>query len=197
MKQVVFNSFPRSGNVYSSTVISRFIEGMFAAVHIPEIFQVKEIANVTIFRKPSDAISSLLNKQLENNLDIMPNLNFTVNEDQVIDKYNLYHKYMSYAIKYSDIIYIGKFDDLILNTVQHFENISKKFDIPLINNYKNNFNEMLFFGPTWEDKYDGHMPRIKDNRRLYIDQAVNSLPIIQELNKDYETFILQYQTKIN
>lgn len=194
MKQIVFNSFPRSGNVFSGHTSRIFFEGMFAAVHIPEIFQVKEIANVTVFRKPSDAISSLLNKQLESsnspiNLDII--------ENQVIGPSELYRTYMSYAIEYRDNIYIGRFEDLILYTVRHFENVAKRFDIPLTPGYEDKFKQMSFTGPTWEDRYDGHVPRPKDDTRLAIEQAVASLPIIQELDREYEIFIEKYQTKVN
>lgn len=193
MKQVIFNSFPRSGNVYSSHAFRAFFDSMFASVHIPEIFQVKEIANVTIFRKPSDAISSLQYKQLETSRDGM--INFDTIGDHIKGSCDLYLYYMDYASRYSDNIYIGKFEDLISNTVVHFENVSKKFDIPLLSNYKENYDNLNFSGNLWENQHDGHVPRAKNEIRLGIEKAVAKLPIIKELDEKYEIFIEKYQTR--
>ncbi len=195
MKQLVFNSFPRSGNVYSGHTCQVFFDGMFATVHIPEIFQVKEIANVTIFRKPSEAISSLQYKQLETSNTTKINLNEIKNHIHGACK--LYEDYINYATLYNDNIYIGKFEDLIADTVLHFENVSKFFDLPLIPNYKNNYNKIRLYGKTWEDKNDGHIPRVKDEIRLGIEDAVEKIPIIQELDQKYKIFIEKYHTKVN
>lgn len=196
MRQIVFNSFPRSGNVYSGHSYSAFIEGMYATVHIPEIFAVEDIDNITIFRKPEDAISSLINKQLESS---PPG---TVADISAMDKpieahIALYRKYMDYAEKYKDLVYIGKFENLIGDTVLHFENVGKWFERPLLPNYRENFEKISFSGRLWEDKHDGHIPREKDESRLKIEAEVSVLPNIQALNKEYIDFIEQYATIVD
>lgn len=195
MRQLVFNSYPRSGNVYSGHASSAFIDSTYATVHIPEIFCVEDIINITIFRKPEDAISSLINKQLESSgFDAIAEIS---SMDKPIESHiNLYRKYMNYAEKYKDLIYIGKFDDLIGNTVLHFENVAKRFEIELLPNYKKRFSSMSFSGRVWEDRHDGHLPREKDDSRLKIEKQVALLPNIQKLNKDYLEFIGQYATII-
>lgn len=195
MKQLIFNSFPRSGNVYSGHCSNAFMDSDYSTVHIPEIFSIEEIHNITIFRKPEDAISSLINKQLESSA---PGTIASIsNNSSHIDKHLvLYRKYMDYAEKYKDLIYIGKFEDLIENTVLHFENISKWCNKPLFSDYKERFERLSFSGRTWEDKHDGHIPREKSEDRIKIEEAVASLPKIQELNKEYLDFIEQYANNV-
>jgi hypothetical protein len=165
---------------------------MYATVHIPEIFSVKELDNVTIFRKPEDAISSLINKQSQSLVKISLN-----QVEQIsIPLCDLYRTYMSYAKSNKTLIYIGRFEDLITNTVKHFENVAIKFERQLKLDYENNFKNAKFLGKLWDDRYDGHVPRPKDDIRLDIEEKVGSLNIIKELNKEYEEFIFKYQTKI-
>ena len=192
MNQIIYNSFPRSGNVYSGSVSHYFFNSMYATVHIPEIFSVKELDNVTIFRKPEDAISSLINKQSQSLVKISLN-----QVEQIsIPLCDLYRTYMSYAKSNKTLIYIGRFEDLITNTVKHFENVAIKFERQLKLDYENNFKNAKFSGKLWDDRYDGHVPRPKDDIRLDIEEKVGSLNIIKELNKEYEEFIFKYQTKI-
>lgn len=193
MKQIIYNSFPRSGNVYSGQLSDCFFYSMYATVHIPEIFSVKELDNVTVFRKPSDAISSLINKQSP----YMPEINKKEIKNVSFGLCKLYQTYIKYAKINKDLIYIAKFEDLITDTVKHFENISKKFNRNLVLNYKNKFESVKFSGKLWDDVYDGHLPRNKNNTRIFIEENINLLTHIQELNKEYEEFINIFSTKIN
>jgi hypothetical protein len=189
--QVVFNSFPRSGNVYQGSISGNFFNSIVSTVHMPEIFSVKELYNVTIFRKPEDAIASLVmrNSSMSNTIEEMPGKNC----EEHID---MYRKYFQYAKTNKDIIYIGKFDNLITNTVKHFEDIAKYFDIPMENNYRDSFKNAELSGSLWDNRYDGHMPRPKDPFRLEIEKNVRSLRSIQELNQEYENFINDYATVV-
>lgn len=185
-KQIVFNSFPRSGNVYSSTMCPAFFDHtMISTAHMPEIFFVKEIDNVTLFRKPEDAISSTIYQNRAANwiVDIEPGAEY-------------YKDYMKYAIENADLIYIGKFDDLINDPINHFKNIAKKFNRNLFPDYEKRFinaNSKLV-GITWEEEYSGHIPREKSDKRKHIEEVVKSFPFIQELNQEYEEFILKHKT---
>jgi hypothetical protein len=135
MNQIIYNSFPRSGNVYSGSVSRYFFNSMHATVHIPEIFSVKELDNVTIFRKPEEAIASLINKQSQSSVKI--------EKEEIVGLSaplcDMYRQYMVYAKANKDLIYIGKFEDLISDTVKHFENVAKKFKRELILDYEKNF----------------------------------------------------------
>jgi hypothetical protein len=192
MNQIIYNSFPRSGNVYSGSISRHFFDSMFATVHIPEIFSVKELDNVTIFRKPEDAISSLINKQSQSSVNIDKEKIKSI----AFDSCNLYRQYINYAKTNKDLIYIGKFEDLVSNTVKHFESIAKKFQRNLKVDYEINFKSAEFLGNLWDDKFDGHVPRFKNNVRLDIEDKVKSLDFIKDLNKEYEDFINIFQTKV-
>jgi len=189
--QIVFNSFPRSGNVYSSKISNAFFNSMLATAHMPQIFSVQDIDNVTLFRKPEDAISSLIYKQ---------NLNQIADDNSIKQMANNraeeYRVYMKYAAANSDLIYIGNFDDLINDPLNHFKNIAKKFNRTLHDDYEQRFIDAKsqLVGTLWEDEHDGHIPREKSDHRKHIEEVVNSLPFIQELNQEYKEFILKYQT---
>jgi len=164
---------------------------MFATVHMPQIFSVKDLDNVTLFRKPEDAISSLIYKQ---NLDQIADDNSITQTAK--NEAQMYRVYMKYAIESVDLIYIGNFNDLINDPFNHFKNIAKKFNRTLHPDYEQRFIEVKsqLVGTLWEDEYDGHIPREKSDQRKHIEQVVNSLPFIQELNQEYEEFILKYKT---
>jgi hypothetical protein len=193
MNQIIYNSFPRSGNVYSGYVGSQIIYGDYATVHIPEIFSVKELDTVTIFRKPSEAVSSLVNKQQERSGPIAIN-----NIDSIILQHiELYKKYMWYAKENKTNIYIGKFEDLVQDPIIHFLKIANKFNRTINKNYLYNFKNLSFSGPIWEDRYDGHVPRKKTEQRIMIEDLVASSSLIKQLDKDYHDFINENATKIN
>ena len=192
MKQIVYNSFPRSGNVYHGA-ISRYFFGMtHAQVHMPDIFGIKEYYNVTVFRKPEDAIASLITKQSGNHYDKDKKILVSSAEKE----YELYKRYMRCAKEHKDIIYIAVFDNFVNDTVKHFEDIAKNFDIDLLDNYRMNFLNAKFSGKIWDDRYDGHLPRPKNTIRLEIESDVKELSFIQELNQEYEEFILHYATVV-
>lgn len=192
MKPLVINSFPRSGNVFLSTVVgSAFsLESSISALHLPEIFQVKEIYNVSIFRKPSDAISSLINKSREHT-DL-------TNKDGQIDNFKFeysltrsiksYISYLDAAESHFDNIQIVSFDDLSKDYKTVVEQISARYTLPINDGYEKN----LVFDtnkPIWSDKFDGHLPREKDDMRLEIEKLVTSSEQINKLNSRYASLI--------
>jgi hypothetical protein len=193
MNQIVYNSFPRSGNVFSGYAGAKIIEGDYATVHIPEIFSVKEIDTVTIFRKPSDAIASLINKQQENS----EYFDLKSIDHNILPHIDLYKKYMKHAKENKEHIYIARFEDLIGDPITHFLKIAKMFNRTLLNDYKYNFTTIDFSGPIWEDRYDGHIPRKKTDDRLILEKAISSNLLIKQLDKDYQDFINQNITRIN
>lgn len=193
MNQIIYNSFPRSGNVYAGYVGGHIIDGDYATVHIPEIFGVKELDTITIFRKPGDAIASLVNKQQERSGPInIESVDYTIQKH-----IELYKKYMSYAKENKETIYIGKFEDLIEDPITHFLKIAKKFNRNLVKDYEYNVKSISFSGPIWEDRYDGHIPRKKTEDRLLIEKAVASNLLIKQLNMEYYDFINENTTQIN
>jgi len=194
-KQIILNSFPRSANVHIAAISSKLFLVTYEAdaitvVHLPEIYSVKEIINVAIFRKPEDCISSNIYKNTEGSIK---NQNI---EYSALKLCNQYKKYIQYAKTNHDHIYIAKFDEIVKDTLTHFINISKIFNTPLTENYEEKFNSIDRSGKIWTDKYEGHYPREKDYKRKNIDNVVGSLDFIKEINQEYEDFILKYKTAI-
>jgi hypothetical protein len=192
MKQIVFNSFPRSGNVYQGAACRHFFGINQALVHMPEIFGVDGLYNVTIFRKPEDAIASLVMKESEHGSEIGKSGIY----EESVKKVKYYKEYMESAKINQEKIYIGKFDNLISDTVKHFEDISKKFNLKLNNDYQKKFLNEKLSGKMWDDRYDGHLPREKDSLRLKIEETVKEFSFIQELNEEYDDFISHYATVV-
>jgi hypothetical protein len=191
MNQIIYNSFPRSGNVYAGYVGAHIIWGDYATVHIPQIFGTKDLDMISIFRKPEDAIASLINKRLETSLDkILDPESIKHQAKELLDEYK---KYIKYATNNNESMYIIKFDDLIEYPVQHFVDISNKFNRLLLKDYQESFNALQFKGRLWEDEHDGHVPRKKNESRLFIDNIVGSLDFISQANKEYEQFIEEYK----
>jgi len=206
--QLVFNSFPRSGNVYSMHISEAFFPptnssliSITTAVHMPQIFFVEDLDNVVLFRKPEGAISSLIYMQYSTYALSLRNVDEVQSMESVIIEMakngtELYKVFIKYAIENADLIYISKFDDLVNDPVNHFKNIAKKFNRPLLPDYEQRFIEVnsQLVGTLWEDEHGGHIPRDKSDKRKHIEQVVKSLPFIQELNQEYEEFILKYKT---
>lgn len=192
MNQIIYNSFPRSGNVYAGYVGSHIIWSNYATVHIPQIFGTKDLDMISIFRKPEDAIASLINKRLESNKHITVSIEGIQGQSKnLCDEYK---QYLDGAVMHNKSTYIINFDSLINNPVKHFVDISNRFKKPLLKDYEESFSSLTFSGKLWEDQYDGHVPREKDATRIFIEDVVSSMGCISNLNDEYRSFIQQYES---
>jgi hypothetical protein len=191
MTHLVFNSFPRSGNVFISNIAGHAFSLEMSAVHMPEIFGVDGLYNVSIFRKPEDAIASLVNKTREHSS--------LVTIDGAIDKQMIeaialtaskkYQKYLDLAKKNSGDVHVVPFTKLMLDYDSVIKGISERFSIPINENYSGAIS-LDGSSPIWSSKYDGHIPRDKDSIRGDIEKIVSLMPEIQELNKTYDDFLV-------
>jgi len=192
MNQIIYNSFPRSGNVYAGYVGSHIIWGNYATVHIPQIFGTKDLDMISIFRKPEDAIASLINKRLESNKQITVSAEGIQGQSKnLCDEYK---QYLDGAEMHNKSTYIVNFDSLIKNPVKHFVDISNRFNRALLKDYEESFNSLTFSGKLWEDQHDGHIPRKKNPTRIFIEDVVSSMGCISNLNDEYRSFIQQYES---
>lgn len=188
--QLIFNSFPRSGNVFMSNVASQLLDlEMISSVHIPEIYQVKEILNVAIFRKPENSIASLLYKQLENTGSRLDSISIQIPANKA---FSSYQKYFKYATEYSDNIHIIDFDNAVLDPISEINNIVNKFNISYLEGKENfSIKDISFSNDrVWKDSHDGHMPREKNELRLKIEEMVSSLDFIEEANDMHNKIIM-------
>jgi hypothetical protein len=188
---LIFNSFPRSGNVFMTTVASQMLEvSMISSVHIPEIYQVKELLTVAIFRKPEDCIASLIYKQLQNSKSSfvfdVPSIRYCA-EKIFVD----YQKYSSYATQYADNINIVNFENLKNDPVSEVKKVANRFGLNYFFGKQNLTIEDIYFenDKLWKDSHDGHMPREKNETRLKIESLVSSLDFIKRANDMHNKII--------
>jgi hypothetical protein len=193
-KQLIFNSFPRSGNVYSQKVSFFMINCQVATVHIPQIFGVEDLNQVTLFRKPVDAIASLIYKQ---NPDQIIEDRFIINNAE--KEVEHYREYIKYATMHHDKIYIGRFDDLANDPVGHFKDIAKRFDYLILPRCEENVLNIprTLTDNLWTDEYDGHYPRNKSDQRQRIEEVLAPCSFLEELRLEAEEFLAKYQTKLS
>lgn len=190
MSHLIFNSFPRSGNVFISNIAGHAFSMEMSAVHMPEIFHVNGLYNVSVFRKPEDAIASLINKTRENSdiTDKLGNLDsdkiFYISS-QALDKYE---RYVNSAKESLDNIHLVRFDDLVSDYNSVIEGIAKRFFLKINDGYQSKIS-LAKSSPIWASKYDGHTPREKDETRKRIEEFVASLSRIQKANVDYENLL--------
>jgi len=190
LSHLVFNSFPRSGNVFLSKVAGHAFSMEMSAAHMPEIFGVAEIQNVSIFRRPVDAIASLVNKTRENWGS--PNQPGPLDSAQVVHiatrAINTYDRYIDGVAANLDKVQVVLFEDLIKDYRPVIEVISKRFMLEINKGYED---RVVFdrSNPIWANKYDGHMPREKDVARLEIESLVSSLDPIASLTNRYHSLL--------
>lgn len=173
-----------------SNIASRVLSlEMLSSVHIPEIYQVKEILNVAIFRKPEDSIASLLYKQLDG---VETKINVDSLRSPAEKAFASYRKYFDYATKYQDNIHIINFENATSDPVNEIQKIVNKFGIEYLEGKADftiadiNFDS----NKVWKDEHDGHMPRQKNELRLEIEGMVKRLDFIQEANSMHDKIIV-------
>lgn len=193
MKHLVVNSFPRSGNVFLTTVVSKAfsMNNGISAVHMPEIFQVKEIYNVSIFRDPKDAISSLINKgrenvEITNERGEINDFHFNYDLERSIKTYT---NYLDAAETYFDNIQIVSFEDLSKDYKAVINQISAGWGVPVEDRYEEKIASIDFTQDMWSNSYDGHLPRPKDPVRLEIERLVASADEIDVLTSRYSALL--------
>ena len=169
------------------------INCQIATLHIPQIFGVEDLNQVTLFRKPVDAFSSLIYKN--NTSKVLPDNAIKSIAEKEIEHYR---EYIKYATMHHDKIYIGRFDDLANDPISHFKNVAKRFDYPVVPNCEENVLSipLNLEGELWTDAYDGHYPREKSEQRKRIEEIVASCSFLEDLWQETEEFLAKYQTKV-
>jgi hypothetical protein len=187
LSHLVFNSVPRSGQVFLSNIAQKAYNMPMSTAHLPEIFGVKDIYHVSIFRNPSDSIASLLNKFRERFafLEIADNLNFDFSVKEAVKTYD---KYLNAVSSNLDNVHVIRFEELVQDYRPVIEGISNRFSLVANSGYEAQI-VLDRASPIWLDKYDGHMPREKDRLRLIIEDQVSSMRVVQELTERYHAFL--------
>ena len=187
MTHLVFNSIPRSGQVFLSNVAQKAYSMPISTAHLPEIFGIKELFHVSNFRNPADCVASLINKIRENGP--LPEKNGAIDLDILALKaVETYDRYLEAVKNNLDNVLVVRFEELAKDYRPIIESISKRFSLSANKNYEAYVN-LDKSSPIWADKFDGHVPREKDDIRLIIEDRVSSMPIIDDLTARYYDFL--------
>jgi hypothetical protein len=187
MSHLVFNSVPRSGQVFLSTIAGYAFHMPISSAHLPEIFVVKDLYHVSIFRNPYDAIASLLNKLREHSNFLTRSGELDI-ETPVLRAIETYDQYLDSVINNLDNVCVILFEDLEKDYQKVIKTISDRFSLAVNNGYEDRI-VLDKNSPTWADKYDGHIPREKDEVRLQIEKQVSSMESVHSLNERYQAFL--------
>ena len=205
MKEIfLFNSPPRSGNVFFTYVFGIFIDGNVSKCLDITKYSDKSQRQAVFFRNPYDSIPSTIVK-------VLVDSKIPFDEENIV--YTIEHWAKEYigAIKeakanYSNL-YLGRSEDMMNDPVATISDIALFFDFKLRNKQilNNNYiveeikQQMLNTKKTRVDRFgetivenfmtnhDGHMPREKDDLRVILDKLTRDLDIeiVKECYNEY------------
>lgn len=178
---------PRSGQVFLSRVAQEAFSLPMSTAHLPEIFSVKELSYVSIFRNPPDAIASLMNKLRENGV-VSRRDGYSYFDIVAKEAVETYKKFINAVENNLDNVSVIRFEELVNDYQSVIKAISDKFSIVINQGYEANIS-LDGASPIWSDKYDGHGPREKDGIRLAIEERVFSMPMVCDLTERYQDFL--------
>ena len=207
----MFNSPPRSGNVFLLYLFSMFIDGQANKCLKITKYSDKSQKQAAFFRNPYNSIpSTIVKSRIDSGLSF--------DEDQLEEiKYSIENFAKEYltAIKEAKAnhsnIYIGKSEDMMKNPGGTIKDIALFFNLniienaPLINREVNNeirikmteekrtrvYKDGKVIIETLMSDHDGHMPREKIKERVFMDNLVKELnfDIVRDCYNEYMSII--------
>lgn len=200
----LFNSPPRSGNVFFTLLYSMFIDGQVTKCLDIKKYSDKTQKQAVFFRNPYDSIpSTVVKARIDCNVtfDNLSELEYHINKSA-----SEYLEAIKEAKANMSNIYLGKSEDIMSEPVSTIKDIALFFGLeyhnhPLtndqaINEIKSRMSKMEktrvdSFGNTITESlmtsHDGHMPREKTAERVLLDNLIQELDsnIVQECYNEY------------
>jgi hypothetical protein len=176
---LTFNSYPRSGNVFFSVFAGQIINTEISAIHDPDKYSEK--GQIAIFRNPYESIASRCNR---NAYGGQLDLNVTDKISEYVQEYVLY---VQKALENKDALYICDFESMKKNPEAEAIKIAKHFGVSFRYNKDAMSYTENFMKEGLMTKWDGHMPREKDEMRLKIEDVVNKSSQLELAYSAYKT----------
>lgn len=203
----LFNSPPRSGNVFSTFLFSMFINGTATKCLEIEKYSDKSQKQAAFFRNPYDSIPSTV---VKSRVDCGNPISHDHTHD-LINHIEFCAKEYLHAIKQAKAnasnIYIGKSEDIMTDPIKIIKDIALFFGLEISNNNPPTndqvLNEikrrMLNTEKTRVDpdgitltenlmtSHDGHMPREKTEDRVFLDNLIQEedIDIVRQCYNEY------------
>ena len=196
---IVFNSFPRSGNVFMST-LGNFLNIRTSAAHDPELYYNSKINQCSYFREPKDCISSLIYRGMkisESNGKAASWEDTDSIDRLIIIKADKYKHYVKSAVENRNTLYIGNFLNIKDNPYNEIVKISNFFNTEIDNRWEFNFEKIKWslYSQNLMSDPDGHLPSTKSQRRLDIETYIQQSSLLDDAIMMYES--LQYNNWYN
>ena len=211
----LFNSTPRSGNVFLTFLFRTFIDHPVTKCLEIEKYSDKSQKQAAFFRNPYDSISSSV---VKSRIDC--NLSFEEKDMQDIE-YGIIAFAREYLeaieeakLNYSNI-YIGRSEDMMKDPISTIENIATFFDFSIADITKTTNEEVVeqikqrMFetektrvgesGTTIKENlmtdHDGHLPREKTKERLLLDSVIKD-PNLNIVRECYDAYLSLKTTNV-
>ena len=178
---LTINSYPRSGNVFFSVFAGQIINTEIFAIHDPEKYSEKN--QVAIFRNPYESIASRCNR---NAYGGMLDLNVL---DKVPEYVEEYVYYVSKALENKSSLYICDFNNMKSNPEDEAKKIANFFNFAYRENKEAMSYTQNYMSKDLMTKWDGHMPREKDEMRLKIEDMVNKSSQLEYAYESYKKLV--------
>lgn len=205
----LFNSPPRSGNVFLTYLFSMFVGGPVTKCLDIKKYSDTNQKQAVFFRNPFESIPSTVvktrvdwDKGFDNLEELGNNIDHSARE---------YLTAIKEAKKNTSNIYIGKSEDMIIDPIATIKDIALFFDFEIKENHGLT-NEQVYeyvkhqmentektrvgrhgetIVETLMSKHDGHLPREKIPQRVLMDNLIQELDsdIVQECYNEYVTII--------
>ena len=205
----LFNSPPRSGNVFLTFLFSMFIGGPVTKCLEIEKYSDTNQKQAVFFRNPFESIPSTVVKariDWDNGFDDIDEL-----KNNIENSAREYLTAIKEAKKNASNIYIGKSEDMMADSIGTIRDIALFFDFDIKENHGLT-NEQVYeyvkhqmsktektrvgrHGETIVEnlmsKHDGHLPREKIAQRVLMDNLIQELnsDIVQECYNEYISII--------
>jgi hypothetical protein len=203
----LFNSPPRSGNVFSTFLYSLFINGNTRKCTDIEKYSDNTQKQAAFFRNPYDSLPSYVIKA-------RVDCGAPINKDRptdLIDNINVFAKEYLETIRQAKAnrsnIYLGKSEDMMKDPIGTIKDIALFFDIKIEQNHFSDNDELIKeiktrmtntertrVGQSGEtiveslmSMHDGHLPREKTEDRIFLDNLIQEVEskIVKQCYDEY------------
>jgi len=188
---IVFNSFPRSGNVFMSNV-ANFFNIHSDANHNPQLYYNSSINQCSYFREPKECIASWVYRGMSSaeNKGLTTNWEDFSSIDKLITKQvESYKVYINAAKDNESTLYIGDFLNIKKDAYIEILKICNFFNIDIKSRRPYSLETIRenLYSQNYMTDSDGHMPRPKTQKRIDLETYVQQSSLFDEVIDMYHS----------
>lgn len=190
---IVFNSFPRSGNVFMSNV-ANFFNIETEANHDPKLYYNSLINQCSYFREPKECIASWVYRGMssaESKGLVTDWQNYSSIDKLIIKQVDNYKIYVNAAKDNQSTLYIGNFLNIKKDAHNEILKICNFFNIDIKSNrpYSLEAIREKLSSQNYMTHSDGHMPRPKSQTRIDLETYIQQSALFDEAIDMYQSIV--------